>query len=384
MPSTGSRITKTIERLRDAMQPDQLRQQLGRIGPVLTVAARLLRRVPLLGRLRRYSWAWSSGGAAKQGHTIELPGVSLPARPGLLLLTTLLLSLLCLVLIIPARSPIPARAEFVLLSDASSSNLNDNTSAEAGTPQAVVEPSSPDATGTGLPPAPAEDALPVSPPAPVLKPALEPCYPIRDPHRGETPMLRTWKMLGLKTLLAALFTAAPALGSNTSGPPSDTEKLDEIQKQLNGLRTAVAEVKKTLDALSAQEEGKKTEANLGAQKVLSRFADLEKQISDLRADVEKLRNVPPPSTRSSAFGPAETATPLSTGMARVEMINSYGQPVSIVINNQRAYLLQPGERRLSDPIPAGTFTYEVLGVTPLVTRTVGADKLFTIWVHNQP
>jgi DNA-binding transcriptional MerR regulator len=197
-------------------------------------------------------------------------------------------------------------------------------------------------------------------------------------------MLRTWKMLGLETLLAALFTAAPALASNTAGPPSDSEKLDEIQKQLNGLRTSVADIKKTLDAWNAQEEAKKPESNLAAQRVLSRIADLDKQISELRGDVEKLRNVPPPSTRSSAYSPPETATPLNTGMARVEMINTYGQPVSIVVNNQRSYQLQPGERRLSDPIPAGAFTYEVLGVTPLVTRTVGADKLFTVWVHPQP
>lgn len=195
-------------------------------------------------------------------------------------------------------------------------------------------------------------------------------------------MLRTWKMLGLKTLLAAVFAAAPVLGSNTSGPPSDAEKLEEIQKQLNGVRTSVAEVKKTLDALNAQEEGKKTESNLGVQRILSRIADLEKQIGQLRADVEILRNLPLPSVRSSGFGPSEPAP--AVGMARVEMINTYGQPVSVVLNNQRSYLLQPGERRLSDPIPAGTFTYEVLGVTPLVTRTVGAEKLFTVWVHPQP
>jgi DNA-binding transcriptional MerR regulator len=195
-------------------------------------------------------------------------------------------------------------------------------------------------------------------------------------------MLRTWKMVGLETLLAVLFAAAPALGSGTSGPPSDSDKLDEIQKQLNSLKLSLAEVRKTVDALSAQEEAKKTESNLGAQKVLSRLAEMEKQISQLRTDVENLRNVPPSVSRSALYPPPET--PPGTSLARVEMVNTYSQPVSVVINNRRSYLLQPGERRLSDPIPAGTFTYEVLGVTPLVTRTVGADKIFTIWVHPQP
>jgi hypothetical protein len=338
--------------------------------------------VALLGRLPKSPWAARTGGAAKQGHTLVLPGVSLPARPGLLLLATLLVCLLCLVLIIPGGSSIPAGAEFVLLTDASSSNLN-NTSAEAVTPQEAVEPGSPDDSGAGLPLARAEDASPAAPPVTVSQPARECCYPIRDPHRGDTPMLRTWKMLGLKTLLATLFAAAPALASGTSGPPTEAEKLDEIQKQLNGLRNSFAEVKKTLDALGAQEEQRKAESNLGAQKVLSRIAELEKQIGQLRADVENLRNAPPASSRSAAYAPPPEPVP-NPGMARLEMINSYGQPVSIVLNNQRSYLLQPGERRLSDPIPAGTFTYEVLGVTPLVTRTVGVDKLFTVWVHNQP
>ena len=59
-------------------------------------------------------------------------------------------------------------------------------------------------------------------------------------------MMRTWKMLGLNSLLAALFAATPALGSNTSGPPTDAEKLEEIQKQLNELKNSLVDVKKTL------------------------------------------------------------------------------------------------------------------------------------------
>ena len=110
--------------------------------------------------------------------------------------------------------------------------------------------------------------------------------------------------------------------------------------------------------------------------------DLDKQISRLRLDVENLR-IPPASTSRIAASPSLDTGP-STGTGRVEMVNTYSQLVSVVINNRRSYFLEPGERRLSDPIPAGPFTYEVLGVTPMVSRMVGADKLFTLWVHPQP
>ena len=130
-------------------------------------------------------------------------------------------------------------------------------------------------------------------------------------------------------------------------------------------------------------DGLKAESNLSTQQVKSQIKDLNELISLLRADVQALRNRLPDSSRVSAFPPSSDTGP-SPAMARVEMVNTYLQPVSIVINNRRSYQLAPDERRLSDPIPAGSFTYEVLGVTPPVTRTVAADKTFTVWVHPQP
>ena len=46
-------------------------------------------------------------------------------------------------------------------------------------------------------------------------------------------MMRTWQILGLKTVLAALCAATPGSSAETSGPPSDSDRLTEIQKQLN-------------------------------------------------------------------------------------------------------------------------------------------------------
>jgi hypothetical protein len=218
----------------------------------------------------------------------------------------------------------------------------------------------------------AEDPQPGAPTT-AMEAAREKCYPIRGPLLGDTPMMRTWQMLGLKTVLAALFAATPALSSETSGPPSDPEKLTEIQKQLNALQKSLTEIKKGLDDIRA-------EKTLAAQSVQRQLEDLDKKIVQLRLDVDSLRNRPSESNRIGAYPPSDTGS--NTGTARIDMINTYSQPVSIVIN-KRSYPLAPGEHRLSDPIPAGTFTYEVLGVTPLSVRTVAPDKVFTLWVHPQ-
>jgi hypothetical protein len=359
---------------------------------------------------------------------ILLPRCSLAARPGLLLFIVILLSSLCLVVTAPGRPTSEAVAEFALLSPLPSTNLNDAyTEVRPATPRDVMEHRSSDdmaaaqpaygsspareqlaevahseaatpverTTATPVLLVPERLAIPIaeapSPPAElsrrladgqyaplvpasVLEPLLQDCYSIRDPHQGDTPMMRTWKILGLKAILAALFAASPGLASKTSGPPSEAEKLDAIQKQLNELKTSLASLDEKLKDI-------RTDSNLGTQKFQNQIKDLNDMIGALRQELANLPGRLPGSSRT-AFAPSDIGP--GTGTARVEMVNTYSQPVSMVINNRRSYTLQPGERRLSDPIPAGSFTYEVLGVTPVVTRTVAADKNFTLWVHPQP
>ena len=188
-------------------------------------------------------------------------------------------------------------------------------------------------------------------------------------------MMRTWKMLGLNTLLAASLAAAPGLGSSSS---SDADKLQEIQTQLK-------ELKKAVTGLEDRIKEARSDSAAGGQRVQNQIKDLNDQLSLLRLEVENLRTRLPAAGRSSAYSPSSDGGPVPTpATARVEMINTYSQPVSIVINNRRSYLLAPGERRLSDAIPAGAFTYEVLGIQPAVTRTVAVERTFTVWVHPQP
>src|SRR5437660_9740386 len=138
MRSTGSRSTKiTDNATHERARLDTPRRLFCWADPLLAATHRL-------SAVRR---------------PILLPAISLPARPGLLLLAALLLSLFCLVLTIPRRPPSGAAIEFALLSDRSFSNLN-NTSAEAPIRSQVpqTEEGSPDTIGTdsasgGPPPA---------------------------------------------------------------------------------------------------------------------------------------------------------------------------------------------------------------------------------------
>src|SRR5262249_53052954 len=149
----------------------------------------------------------------------------------LLVLTGLLFVGLCAILRICDARQASNSTGFVLLSDFSFSNLN-STSAEA--PEGLSAEASqtdPDlgslaATKVIEPvpvPAPtkerARELAPVEP-VPIilvadLQPAREPCYPIREPHRGDTPMKRTWKLLGMNTLLAALLASGPSHGQTS-------------------------------------------------------------------------------------------------------------------------------------------------------------------------
>src|SRR5262249_28661237 len=78
-------------------------------------------------------------------------------------------------------------------------------------------------------------APPVSPPVVAVDAAsLE---SVRDPHRGDTPMTRTWRAAGFSALLAAAFAAPPTLADSDKGPKKDSEKLDESLKQLEKILT---------------------------------------------------------------------------------------------------------------------------------------------------
>jgi len=193
-------------------------------------------------------------------------------------------------------------------------------------------------------------------------------------------MTRTWKLIRLHALLAALLAATPTLADDTS---KNTDKPDPVQKQLNELKEMVAEAKRQLQDdikdLRNKVDHNRTDFNTYAQGSLRDIEGLKEEVARLKTDIEALRKNSNTVNRQSGYAPSTTTAP-ATG--RVELYNAWPGEVSVVVNS-RTYRLLPGERRLTDPLPTGTFTYEVLGVTePNRVRTLTANQVY--WIHIHP
>lgn len=366
-------------------------------------------------------WRWPASGRPPR-----LPDLELAARPGLLALTAVLLVGLCAVLACWTSPPDPAPAGNDLLAGDPSPNLN-LSSAEA--PPAAPPPEGfPSGPGELTVPAPAAPELapaptPVPPPAaPVMPapaaPAPEPMPPaqpvpapvapepqaevplvvpagatqtvsddsciIRNPLRGDTPMMRDWKMLGLNSFLAGAMAIAPTPALAADQAPAEPNKDDVIARQLGEIQKDVkqiAELKKSIEKLDklVQErisEGRSTD--LKVEKTIGDINKLERQIAQLQQDLDALRKRSTTGTQISGYGSVPVPATPSTG--RIRLVNTFPQTVTVIVNS-RAYDLSPGETRYTEPLPAGSFSYEVLGVQPSRERQLAASETFTINVH---
>ena len=191
-------------------------------------------------------------------------------------------------------------------------------------------------------------------------------------------MLRTWNKIHFHALLAACLAASPALGQDKK----DAEGIDAIKAKLDSMELALKKANEKLDALKdlhKQVDDLKSECNLSLGATQRDLRSLNNEVGRLRDVMEKLRNSGPVATRIAASPPTDTHL-APTG--QVELVNTYTQDVSIVVNN-RTYRLHPNEKRLTDPLPAGSFTYEVLGVTPPNTRSLNPNEIYHITVHPQ-
>lgn len=185
-------------------------------------------------------------------------------------------------------------------------------------------------------------------------------------------MIHTWKMLGLQTILAGALAAAPAAAGPFENNLAQAEK-DSTAKQLAELKQSIDELRTLIKTLSS--DG--LNANLKAEKAQSDIEEMKKQLAQLRLDVEDLRKrLATPSQVSAKYGPNGTAP--ATG--RVRLVNTYLEPMTIIVNG-KAYPVSPGEVRLTEALPAGSFSYEVLGVQALRNRSLAANETFTINVH---
>lgn len=269
------------------------------------------------------------------------------------------------------------------------------------------------------PPAPARIEPPAPPPTFTLSPppvvplppitAVEAVLPLaperHDPlvfidraQPGETPMIRTWKTLALYSLLAAAPLAAP---TPVVAGGQDNEKL---QKQFDDLRALLNDAVKTINAASKNVDGlrkditkveddlkaHKLNADVDLTKTNTKLENLDKQLSNLQADVNFIKRELSKHAAAGAgiekaglddlkkqlssieqailkLQPAESTTkrialspPAPTG--RVILANMHHEELLIIVN-QKAHRIAPGAVLPLDSIPAGTVSYELISPT---------------------
>ncbi len=339
-----------------------------------------------------------------------LPEVKLASRPALLSLVLLLLFGLGAVLACWSTRDSSESADFDLNTAHTSPKL-DITSAEAPTgPSATAVPSEADKIGwitqaattpnpgdtptvleipaadptdsagaykiPDLPSAPAPD-VPGSPQGEPIEPAPLPA-PIdfdagnlfNSSSRGDTPMIRTWKMLGYPAILAAAFATAPQLtwADEKNGQGSDAK----TEPTMRDLKESLEAIKRTLNSNVLN-------CNVLDEKV----SKLSQQVAQLQKDVDAIRSR---STTTSNYQPIAPATGSS---GRIRLVNTWPEKITVFLND-KAYSVEPNREITVTEVPAGNFTYEVIEqrpdnsiqpITQKLPRALVANETFTIHVH---
>ena len=156
----------------------------------------------------------------------------------------------------------------------------------------------------------------------------------------------------MRELMWLRRTMALALLLALSSVPLRAEEPDDVHKDLDELREA------TRSSFRATQES---------------IEALKQEVARLRKELEEVRKGQARTNRDSRFGVAKAPS------GTIRLINTYVEPVRIVVNGT-AYWLAPGETRLLRDQMAGPFTYEISGIKPTVDRVLGANETFTIRV----
>jgi outer membrane murein-binding lipoprotein Lpp len=165
-------------------------------------------------------------------------------------------------------------------------------------------------------------------------------------------------------VLGLCLLAGPALA--LAPPPegdkkTDSEKLDEISRQLKTLADNVNDIKNQLGDMS-----------LSTNRTI---ADLKSRIDALEQRLGRIE--------SQAGGVRRAMAPPVVGTIR--LMNRSAFPATINVNGQ-PYTVAPGQTRDLAGVAAGAFTYSVEAngfgmIQPPVSRILGADRTFTIYVN---
>jgi regulator of replication initiation timing len=278
-------------------------------------------------------------------------------------------------------------------------------------------------TSVAPPPLPAPPALPappvVEPPLPLgpvdhvdpLDPDWEPILAYSstlEPHRGDSPMLRNWKMFELAALFAVVA-PSPVL---FAGEKEDASKaiLERLDKNVKAMKSKVETMETGLaDAFKKIGEDMKDLRNdltkLAGEhlKIDDKVDKLEQSLARLKTDMEDLKKAARPSLspldkadledlktrltsieQSLAKMQAQTRVSLSPAQpttGRIMLQNLYNDKLLFKIND-REFFVEPQQTRTVEGVPAGPFTYRVFapqhGWLEPHPRQLAANETFTL------
>jgi hypothetical protein len=328
--------------------------------------------------------------------------------------------------------PLPGPAGPVQQSNAVEDELNDgfdlyarppahkfnNTSAEApqlpalppdtAEPPLFVlhEPLAPELTLPEPPAGPRESVEPAMLMPVVYFPGSLDCSCFRDLHQGDTPMLRTWNVVKLSSVVAVALAVCPPLAvAQTEIPQNDLrvlkDSVEALGKKLDetnsNLANALAGIKSDMKVLN----GASMDTSLKMTTMEGTIEALRNQVGALKAEVDKLQG------RGTVKYPGEKGDEISTRLAkveemlarmadgriansppansgRIEMVNRYPEEILFLIN-QKSYRVAPNTTMMLDNQPAGAFTYEVIsgtyGSRGTNQPTLEPGRTFTITVR---
>jgi hypothetical protein len=196
-------------------------------------------------------------------------------------------------------------------------------------------------------------------------------------------MRHTWRQLGFWTILLGALSASPSPAqTNSDGTADKGAKPDtsaEILKELRALNKRMDTLERNLENDLRDLRTRGTQTDLAVQNSQKDVNDLKSQLEQLRRDMDGLNRRLRPNERISTYaGPAGTAVTPPPG--RVRIVNTFFLPETVVVNG-KAYTVAPYDIAVTDPVPAGPFSYEVVNVQARQDRVLNPDETFVIYVH---
>jgi len=199
-------------------------------------------------------------------------------------------------------------------------------------------------------------------------------------------MLRNWKLFGVTTLMVFALTA-PASAGDKDGPPQDDKikalesKIDTLIKSIQG---SFADAKSDANLIREELKSLKTETNLRFQVAVSRIDALDRQIAQLKLDLDTVKNggikaYYPPDTKDKwselkaeltelrqlivAKSSPNPPTVTTATLGELMVVNRYPEEITLRVNGADQGRIPANSSMFVKALPVGPVTYEIISPT---------------------